>query len=449
VLRAAFASLVLLFPAVPAGAANFNDFTPGARAMGMGMAYTAVAEGPEALFFNPAGLAGSDFTQAQTGLGRLISPVGLASSGFMAYTRPLPILPGSTVGAAFYGMRQNESGDKDSFLLHFSHQMRFPQIYLRQPLKFGGNFKFMNVSHDNGGSKFGLGLDAGVLLDSGKDFKAGFSVADMTTSLGVSNPSLNLGGAYRLKKRATLALDVRIRPGLTMVYPGVETDFFQQLLQVRLGRGFPLDGEGQWALGLGANFSPVFIDFALQVPWAGFNRPGGGAQLSCTYKFGAPPFFGRFIGTAARRAEDLRTDILDLEQRKNDLDAQVSAGETDRTSVESQVRTLQERLKELQDRTRDTEHQLEQAEYDLTHAAPKPPKVEEPPKPKPEPKPRAPAAPAFPRRHAVKAGETLRGIAKEHYGDAALWERIFEANPDKIERGLPLEGSVLTIPAPR
>jgi LysM repeat protein len=417
--------------------------------MGMGMAYTAVAEGPEALFFNPAGLAASDYTQVQTGLGRMLSPTGLVSFGTMAYTRPLPILPGSTVGAAFYGLRQNDSGDKDSFLLHFSHQMRFPQIYLHQPVKFGGNFKFMNISKDNGASKFGLGLDAGLIVDSGKDFKAGLSLMDMSTSLGVDNPSLNLGAAYRLYRRSTLAMDIRIRPGLTQVFPGVEMDFFQQLLQVRLGKGFPLDGEGQWAFGIGANFSPVLIDFAVQVPWAGFNRPGGAFQLGATYKFGAPPFFGRYIGSAARRAEDLRSDILDLEGRKKDLESQAGAAETDRTSVEGQVRTLQERLKELQDRTREAERKLEVTEYDLSHAVPKPPKVEEAPKLKPEPKPRAPSAPAFPRRHVVKPGETLRAIAREHYGDATLWERIFEANSDKIERGLPVEGAVLTIPAPR
>ena len=49
--------------------------------------------------------------------------------------------------------------------------------------------------------------------------------------------------------------------------------------------------------------------------------------------------------------------------------------------------------------------------------------------------------------HEVKSGETLSAIAKEHYGDANAYNRIFEANrpmledPDKI-----YPGQVLRIP---
>ena len=49
--------------------------------------------------------------------------------------------------------------------------------------------------------------------------------------------------------------------------------------------------------------------------------------------------------------------------------------------------------------------------------------------------------------HTVESGDTLSGIAKEHYGDANAYNRIFEANqpmldsPDKI-----YPGQVLRIP---
>lgn len=57
-----------------------------------------------------------------------------------------------------------------------------------------------------------------------------------------------------------------------------------------------------------------------------------------------------------------------------------------------------------------------------------------------------PASPA-PKTYTVKAGDTLSKIAKQHYGDANLYMRIFEANknilrdPDKIQ-----VGQVLQIP---
>ncbi len=50
--------------------------------------------------------------------------------------------------------------------------------------------------------------------------------------------------------------------------------------------------------------------------------------------------------------------------------------------------------------------------------------------------------------YTVKAGDTLSKIAKQHYGDANLYTRIFEANrdilrdPDKIQ-----VGQILKIPA--
>jgi nucleoid-associated protein YgaU len=57
------------------------------------------------------------------------------------------------------------------------------------------------------------------------------------------------------------------------------------------------------------------------------------------------------------------------------------------------------------------------------------------------------AAAAGTRSYTVKGGDTLSKIAKEHYGDASQWKRIFEANrgtisdPDKIQIG-----QQLTIP---
>lgn len=458
VLRLQIVSIAILLHAGAARGAVLNDFLPGARPMGMGMAYTAVAEGPEAMFFNPAGLAGSDFTQIGGGMGRLSSDLGPLSFYDSAYTRPLPILPGSTVGAGFFSLRESDNAtpesrgpDKDAFLLHFSYPLRLPQVFLRHPLKLGGNFKFLGVDTGTPGSKqkMGLGLDAGALVDSGEGLKFGLSVTDWTTKLGVRNPSLNMGLSCRLKRGLLLAGDLRVRsPRLAQFFPGVEAEFFQQLLKVRVGKGFPLDGAGQAAFGLGVNFSPVFIDFAMLVPWQGLNRPGGGAQLSAAYKFGAPAFYGRFVGTAARRAEDLRSEIAELEEKKKTLDAQAGASEADRTAVEGQVRTLQERHKELQDKVRETEFKLERAEYDLQRQS-QAPAVESPKPPPPEPKPKPPPpGPSFPRKHVVHSGETLRSIAKEHYNDPSLWETVFEANPDKVERGMPVEGAVLTIPAP-
>jgi nucleoid-associated protein YgaU len=52
-----------------------------------------------------------------------------------------------------------------------------------------------------------------------------------------------------------------------------------------------------------------------------------------------------------------------------------------------------------------------------------------------------------PRTYVVKKGDSLSKIAKEMYGDAKLWKKIFEANKGTIKNAnLIYPGQELTIP---
>ncbi|MSP14622.1 MAG: LysM peptidoglycan-binding domain-containing protein [Chloroflexi bacterium] len=54
---------------------------------------------------------------------------------------------------------------------------------------------------------------------------------------------------------------------------------------------------------------------------------------------------------------------------------------------------------------------------------------------------------AAPKIHVVVPGDTLSGIAYQHYGHASLWPKIFEANTDKISNpNLIYPGQELVIP---
>lgn len=440
---------------MPARAANFSDLRPGVRAMGMGTAYTAISNDLYGMFHNPAGLARKNFTELGVATGRHISPIGSIGHESFAYARPLPILPGATVGVGFssFGQRVGTGGkkEKNEVLFHFSHSIKVPQLYLRRPLKLGANLKIIQGQPGNdekGG--LGIGFDAGAIFDSGRGLKFGLAFQDLTTDVGFPHPTIAFGAAYRWKRRFTLAADLRIRSGLTELYPGVEVDFLQRLLRLRVGKGVPLDGEDSISFGLGVNFSPVLIDFAMIVPFGGFNRDAGGFQVGLTYRFGAPPFYGRFVGAAAREAESLSSEILQLELRKDDLDARVATLDSDRVGLEGQVQAQEERLRELSDEIRTVEYDLEKKQYELGHPAPKPKPVSVV-IPRPKRKPQAKAKPSrwrYPRRHRVRPGDTLRKLADRYYGDPTLWERIYNANPAKVERGLPVEGAVLVIPAP-
>lgn len=437
-----------------AQAAALGDVLPGARPAAMGRAYTALSDDVFGMFYNPAGMANSNFTQVGGTVGRMLSPDGNVAMVAGAYSRPFPILPGATVGAGFMNVQQSGTeAEKSEFLMHFSHSIKIPQIRLPRPMQYGGNVKIRQAvpGRSKKVNKVGLGLDVGALYDSGGTWQAGMAIKNLESGVGLPTPELALGAVYRWRKKINFATDIHVRGGLAEISPGIEMDVLQRLLKVRFGKGLSLDGQKQISTGLGINYSPVIIDFNMNIPFKGLNHPSGAYQISLTYKFGAPPFYGRFVGESAREAEDLRGTILGLEERKKTLESQVEAARSENTGLEGQVQAREGRLRELENRIRQLEYNYDKKTYNAGHPKPEPPQAPQP-KAKPPAKPKAQGRTGpitHPGRHLVKPGDTLRKLADIYYKDATMWELIYDANPEKIERGLPIEGAVLRIPVPR
>lgn len=448
-IRLALAALFLIGP-LPARAADYYDFQPGAKAMGMGMAFSAVADDPYAMFFNPAGTANTPYSQTSTSLGRMLSPVGTMSFGALAYVRPYERINTATVGAAYHAARQTGGGDKDAFLFHFAREYRVPRVPLSKPVKVGANFKFVHAE-GAGGAGFGMGFDAGVLAKGASGFSGAFVLSDLTSQVGKPRGVLTIGAAYLWKRWLTVATDLRVRRNLTEFYPGLEAAFHQGLLKVRAGRGFQLDGVSQMAFGLGVDFSPAVLDVAMTVPAGGIHRRGGHYQASFTYRFGAPSFAGRFVGQAAAQAESLRERIRELEDKTQEAEAKAKEADVRREIAEGEVAVLEQRVKELKDEYRLLEKRRDDAAFAEREEALRRQVAEEAALPKQLPvlHPPPPKKPLpWPRRHEVRPGQTLRSLARQYYGDANLWEAIYQANRDKVERGLPVVGAILAIPAP-
>lgn len=445
--RRALALLLVLALAVPdAGAVAYNDVLPGARAMGMGTAYSAIADDAFGLFYNPAGSANTPYTQGAGTVGRMLSPKGPLSFATGAYLRPYEKINTATIGAAYHLERQRNGGDIDSILLNYSQEYKVRQIPLSKPLKLGVNAKIVNSDPGTGaGGKFGIGFDAGVIARSNMGLSAGIVLSDLVTAAAYPRPGITLATAYTWDRRYTIAGDFRVRGGLAEFYPGVEASFQQGLLRVRAGKGLTLDGVHTFAFGLGLNFSPMILDIAMSLPTGGLNRSGGGYQGTFTYRFGAPSFTGQFVGQAAAQAEALRGDLSNLTEKQKTMSQQAGTAETNKAAAESQLRVLERRVAEAQDEYRALLKRNDELEYRAAEKAagllgrPKPVEV----------KVRSrPAPPAWPKRHIVKAGDTLRTMARQYYGDPNQWERIYDANREKVERGLPAEGASLLIPAP-
>jgi len=82
-------AVAAFFVASPAYPSGFQVMTQGARAMGMGLAFTAVADDPTAIFYNPAGLSFQDPHAQITVGGGLISRLSSDFNGTNPYPGPV------------------------------------------------------------------------------------------------------------------------------------------------------------------------------------------------------------------------------------------------------------------------------------------------------------------------------------------------------------------------
>ncbi len=172
-----FIALVFLFfAAAPARPAGFSIFAQGAKASGMGLAFTAVADDPSAVFYNPGGLGFQKHFSAQVG-GSLLSKVKGEFEGANPY-------PGTSFGV--------EDQSKSTFYL--------PTFYAVLPLTPNVNFGLGVFS------PYGLGFRwADAEQFSGRFIaqNAVIQTADVNPVLSLQvapTLALGVGADYRLSK---------------------------------------------------------------------------------------------------------------------------------------------------------------------------------------------------------------------------------------------------------
>lgn len=277
--------------------AQFLKIGCGARAIGMGEAFSAVSDDASAIYWNPAGLAQLKKAEISTMHAVWLEEINYS---FFAFAKPIPsgVVAVSVNYLAMTKMdKYNEFGDLDGTFAPYDAAINI--AYAREyskTHKIGANIKYIRQEID-GTTASGYAADLGLLsLIPKRHMKVAFVVQNigtkmkfvaeefnlpLTLRLGVSSfahksmtlaadivapidndPSLQLGGEYRLKATTNLPLALRL---------GYKTSAMSNL-----------DSLGGLSVGFGFNTGSLALDYA----WVLYGNLGSTHRLSLGFRFG-------------------------------------------------------------------------------------------------------------------------------------------------------------------
>ncbi len=426
-LHLSLATILLLSPILYA--ADFTYIQPGIRANSMGGAFSAVADDPYAIFYNPAGISTLTDLQISGEISRRMEASSPSGEIAAVYVRPQPDKENDVAILGIHSLRHGPNEKKDSLVVGYSTIDTLK--YFQKPIRWGGNFKIMRLATD-GSNNLGIGFDAGVLLESDMGLRTALTLYDFNIGISKSMMTLTLGNSYRYKN-TLFALDLKTRGGYSEFFAGIEHTIMNGLLQLRAGKGLALNGVDYLAYGLGINVLPFTIDVIASIPWEGMHEKGGQYAIGVTYKFGGQTFSESLVGNASARLNSLKNQIENLRLKRMDLQTDIASYQVNKSIMQSDVVMMESTKRELEIRLQNLEIDIDNAQY-----------IKEEPKPKK--KRRIKRVVKWPKRYKIKHGDTLRSIASKFYGNPSLWETIYNANEKNISRGLPKTGKTFTIP---
>jgi len=285
----------------------------GARGLGMGGAFVAIAEDVTAGYWNPAALSSIDFPQlagmhaqrfaniVNYNYGAVALPVGKKSTIALSVIRlGVDDIPNTTNALLDYGedgvpntgdegegngiIDENERIDPTKVIYFNSAEYGFYLSYgtkRSRNLSYGGSVKILRKGVGEH-SAWGIGFDVAAIWEAYKNWKIGINLQDITATLLVWDtgrqeaiiPTVKLGTAYfwelpKIAGRLILALDLDVRfenrryasqmnIGSVSIdsHLGVEY-LFRHLLAVRIG----VD-TGRFTAGIGIKLPKLHVDYA-------------------------------------------------------------------------------------------------------------------------------------------------------------------------------------------
>jgi len=251
--------------------ARYEDIGLGARPLGMGGAFVALADDANGIYWNPAGLVQLKRQEALFMHG-VYGGVSAINFDYLAYVYPMPYsalgVGWSTVGVTLEeGDGQSFSSSRLSEDIYYLSLGLNPALFGNDTLTVGATLKRLTIdTRFEGGS--GMGFDFGALFRPFQWAQVGVMLRNVATD--VRNEKLpttfRFGAASRLfDDRLRLVADVTTKDNIGTVDATVAKPHFgveyQPIKMVALRTG--LD-DGHFAMGAGVDIASIKLDYGYQ-----------------------------------------------------------------------------------------------------------------------------------------------------------------------------------------
>ena len=310
--------------------ASFEDIGVGARPLGMGNAFCAIADDPNAFLYNPAGLAQLKRLQISTmyaNLYPMLSDGSGISNNFISVAYPIPVyilMPASfpewatkdgwgTVGFGWFNLGTNSDPSRsaatykeNTYIFTYAKDLELIMLGVSMKIltkEYGQNYwTNMNPVFANGKNAVGIGFDVGALYKMpGDKLTLGMQLKDINQPdihLVYASPvplTFRFGASYKLTPvwsfdRITTSSDFTFRDNDFKLYSGIEGWFVDKNIALRFGFGL---GNGFSNVALGASYqlteevynNDFRLDYAFVYPF-GIQPTGGTHRISLTMGLG-------------------------------------------------------------------------------------------------------------------------------------------------------------------
>jgi len=295
--------------------AAFQDVNWGARPVGMGGAFTAVADDANAPLYNPAGIVQVQWNEISAMYSRLFSGLTLYSGqdtvhldqSYLAYvSKPIPHV--GSVGVSWSNFTTTHLYHENTLALTYARNVGDFIPSLNNSLAVGVNLKYLrrSISLDaytandpvfrGGDSASAVTLDAGVLYKPEEGLLDGWRFGFSGQNLTEPNVGFNatdkvarlwrLGTAYQSKQLPWLvpSLDLVRRDDVTNVQGGIESWLFQDTLGLRAGGNRQEAAAGVSYYYAATKKFGLRLDYGLTIPFYVENTSGS-HRLALTVYF--------------------------------------------------------------------------------------------------------------------------------------------------------------------